>query len=405
MKLKSYCLSALALAALSSTATAQRPSVVVTIENTAPYNGTFFTPMWVGFHDGQFDTYNGGTLASSLPRPNSVGIERLAEDGNTGPISEDFAALQINGVSGIPDITVQDTNGVQGTIRSNGTVPPIAPSQIVSRLFEVAPVEGQATYFSYATMILPSNDAFSSNGNPRAHSVYDAEGNFNAEPFYILGSEVDDAGTEANDELPQNTAFFGQQTPDTGAPGEGLISGAGGHPGFNSPIPGVNILGTSRFADGDFEQSNYNIARVKLTFLDTAAPVLFNANIDTQFESPQPVVTGNPNGRAFFFLDDDGESLVYFAFANGLTGDLTAAHLHLAPLTQSGPVVLPLQTIFGRFVFGRISADDVVGPLAGEEGLNNLIAEMTAGSSYINLHTAANPAGEIRGQVHLNPAQ
>jgi len=405
MKLKPTCLSALVLASIG-TASAQIPSVIVTIENTAPYNGSFLTPVWIGFHDGQFDTYDGGTFASSLPRPNSIAIERLAEDGNTGPISEDFAALQIDGVSGIPNITVQDTNGVQGTIRSNGTIAPIGPSQIVSRLFEVSPVEGQATYFSYASMIIPSNDAFSSNGNPRAHRIFDAAGNFDGQPFYILGSEVDDAGTEANDELPQNTAFFGQQAPNTGAPGEGVISGPGGHPGLNAPIPGVNILGTSRFGDADFEQANYNMARVKFTFLDKAAPVLFNADIDTQFESPAPNVTGDPSGRAFFFLDDDGESLVYFAFANGLTGDLTAAHLHLAPLTQSGPVVLPLQTIFGRFVFGRINASSVVGPLAASgDALDNLIAEMSAGTAYINLHTAANPAGEIRGQIHLNAAQ
>lgn len=403
MKLKSTCLSALALASVGIAA-AQQPSVIVTIENTSPYNGSFLTPVWIGFHDGQFDTYDGGTPASALPRPDSLAIERLAEDGNTGPISEDFAALQIDGVTGIPNISVQDTNGVQGTIRSNGNVAPIGPSQIVSRLFEVAPVEGQATYFSYASMIVPSNDAFSSNGNPKAHLIYDADGNFNASPFYILGSQVDDAGTEANDELPINTAFFGQVTPNTGAPGEGLISGAGGHPGLNSPIPGVNILGTSRFGDSDFEQANYNLARVKFTFLDKAAPVLFSADIDAQFESPRPVVEGNPSGRAFFFLDDDGESLVYFAFANGLSGDLTAAHLHLAPLTQNGPVVLPLSTIFGRFVFGRIDASAVVGPLAaGEDALDNLIAEMSAGTAYINLHTAANPAGEIRGQVHLSP--
>ena len=299
---------------------------------------------------------------------------------------------------------MQDTNGVQGTIRSNGTIAPIGPSQIVSRLFEVAPVEGQATYFSYASMIIPSNDAFSSNGNPRSHRIYDENGTFDGSPFYILGNQVDDAGTEANDELPINTAFFGQVTPNTGAPGEGLISGAGGHPGLNRPIPGVNILGTSRFGDADFQQDNYNLARVKFTFLDKAAPILFQADLDTQFESPSPVVAGNPTGRAFFFLDDDGESLVYYAFANGLSGDLTAAHLHLAPLTQNGPVVLPLSTIFGRFVFGRIDASAVVGPLAsGGDALDNLIAEMSAGTAYINLHTAANPAGEIRGQVHLSP--
>ncbi len=381
MKLKSYCLTMLALTS-ATTAHAQNPAVVVTIENTAPYNGHFLTPVWVGFHDGIFDLWTNGTPASSTPQPGSVSLERLAEDGNTGPLTAEFAELV--------------SNGVDGTIRSNGTIPPIGPSQIVSRLFEVDPAENR--YFSYASMIIPSNDAFIANSSPMANMIFDEEGNFVGQPFYLNGAQVNDAGTEVNDELPRNTAFFGQASPDTGVD-EGTVTSA--HPGFNARGTG-GILDASRFGDADFTQDLYNLVRFKFTYLDKESPVLFNANIDAQFESPAPTVSGNPNGRAFFFLDDDGESLVYFAFANGLSGDLTAAHLHLAPLTQSGPVVLPLQTIFGRFVFGKITADAVVGPLANGDALDNLVAEMSAGTAYINLHTAANPAGEIRGQVHLN---
>jgi len=395
--MKKTALGAFAIAGTMGLAHAQtNPAVVVTIENTAPYNGGFLTPVWVGFHNGQFDTYNGGTPANLLPIQGSDAIERLAEDGNTGPITRDFDILQ--GPEG-----TQGTNGVQGTIRSNGPVPPIGPGQIVSQLFEVAPTQGEATYFTYASMIVPSNDAFSSNGNPRAHLVYNAAGDFAGESFYVLGSDVDDAGTEFNDELPQNTAFFGQVAPDTGAPGEGLISGAGNHPGLNEPIPGVNILGTPRFGDSDFNQSNYDVARIKLTFIDKAAPILFNGDLDSTFSIPGS--DSDATGKSFFFLDDDGESLIYFVFTNDLSGDITAAHLHLAPKLQTGPVTLPLRPLFGRFAFGRISAEAVVGPLAGEDAIDNVIAEMVSGSTYVNIHTAANPAGEIRGQVHVNAFQ
>jgi len=57
-----------AAVALSSLglAHAQNPSVIVTIENMSPYNGTFLTPVWVGFHNGEFDSYDGGKPASRV---------------------------------------------------------------------------------------------------------------------------------------------------------------------------------------------------------------------------------------------------------------------------------------------------------------------------------------------------
>ena len=55
----------------------------VTISNNGPDGGVFFTPLWVGFHDGTFDTYNLGEATSSS-------LETLAELGDTSAISADF---------------------------------------------------------------------------------------------------------------------------------------------------------------------------------------------------------------------------------------------------------------------------------------------------------------------------
>jgi len=380
MKTKTSIIStSVALGCLAS-AYAQRPAVVVGVENTAPYNGTFLTPVWVGFHNGQFDSYDGGTTADTLPIDGSDALERLAEDGNTAPISADFETL-------VP-------GGAQTTIRSNGPIPPIGPGQIVNRLLEVDP--SAARYFSYASMVIPSNDTFIANGPPKAHEVFDTDGNFVGQDFFVDGAN--DAATEVNDELPFTTAFFGQAAPNTGVDENGLIFNS---TGFNALGTG-GILDSSRFMDADYTQPSYDFARFTLTYIDKAAPVLFTANADATLEIPTPTVEGNPTARAFFFLDDEGDSLVYFAFANQLSGDLTAAHLHLAPALQTGPVTLPLNILFGRFVFGSIEVTDVVGPLAGEDALDNVIAEMVGGVTYVNFHTAANPAGEIRGQVHLN---
>jgi len=66
---------------LSGGALAQ--SVTVTVENLAPSNGTFITPVWFGFHDGSFDLFNVSEAASPE-------LERLAEDGQIDPLSMSF---------------------------------------------------------------------------------------------------------------------------------------------------------------------------------------------------------------------------------------------------------------------------------------------------------------------------
>ena len=67
------------------------PSVVVTIENSAPERGALQTPFWVGVHDGSFDIYDRNVPLGSGALVDREAVERLAEDGNTGPISDAFS--------------------------------------------------------------------------------------------------------------------------------------------------------------------------------------------------------------------------------------------------------------------------------------------------------------------------
>lgn len=66
---------AVVLAFASSQVDAQSQQVRVTISSNAPTGGVALTPLWAGFHDGSFDSYNGGQSAQQ-------GIERIAEDGD-----------------------------------------------------------------------------------------------------------------------------------------------------------------------------------------------------------------------------------------------------------------------------------------------------------------------------------
>ena len=209
--------------------------VLVSIENISPENGTALTPLWVGFHNGNFDTLDQG-------RPASEGVERIAEDGNADVLNQEF----IQSGQGSTQAVVAGPNG------------PLLSGDRGERLIDVSNPATEGRYLNYAAMVLPSNDIFVANDEQREHLVFDRRGRFVGADFIITGDEVLDAGTEVNDEIPQNTAFFGQSTPDTGVEEGGVI---GLSEGF---IPGGNILSTPRFSNADFTQPGYQLARVRV---------------------------------------------------------------------------------------------------------------------------------------------
>ena len=355
--------------------------VVVKIENQAPQQGTFQTPFWVGFHEGVFDTYDGATPANNDPRPGSIAMERLCEDGNTDPITQDFADLSL---------------GIDATIAGLGANGAIAPGEAVSASFLLDPRNPDTRYFSYASMIIPSNDFCISNGNPQAHPIFDEDGNFIAQNFFVTGEETLDAGTEVNDELPENTAFFGQQAGNTGVDENGLIGDVGDLPDFVGFLPAdarsapPTILGTPQFAMSDFTLRGYSF--VKISFAAATAIVEDLAfETDMSGDNEVPPVDTPAFGQGVYKLVDEGTRFI-FAHVFGNLENLVAAHLHLAPEGQNGPIVaslMPPATPGGGpidKVDGELTAQDLVGPLQGQP-LDALIAAIQAGNVYVNFHT------------------
>lgn len=389
-------LGAAAIATLAPAALAQAGlyRVVVTAENLAPNGGTFQTPVWVGFHDGTFDSYDGGTLADSLPIPGSGAIESLAEDGDTTLISADFDTLAVG--------------AAQATLP--GPAGPIAPGDTARGEFLLDPLDVRARYFSYASMVIPSNDAFVANGSGTAHPIFDDQGLFVASSFFVQGSAVNDAGTEVNDELPANTAFLAQAAPNTGVTEGGLIAD---HVGF-LPAGSGGILDNFLFANGSFLDPGYSMLR----FDFRAAPAitedrLYAALPDGTQEVPS--VNTPAFGAARFKLRDQGTRVDFLVTAIGLQ-NLTAGHLHIAPAGSNGPVAVDLLALGsiqtqGRttMITGSFDGTALGGPVTGFP-LDELIGRMDAGDVYINLHTddGVEPAntgpgdfasGEIRGQL------
>ncbi len=91
------------------------------------------------------------------------------------------------------------------------------------------------------------------------------------------------------------------------------------------------------------------------------------------------------------------------------SGNATASHIHVGGTTVPGPIVLPFPAsaivngVAGAVtVSGTFTTADVV-PQANPpiNTLDDLLVQMRAGNTYANIHTAAHPGGEIRGQISL----
>ena len=240
---------------LAATAVHAAPtSVTVTITNAAPAGGTFLTPLWVAFHDGSFDTYAAGA-------PVSPGLERLVEDGSTNlprdplpSISEEFRASTGSVAAGGVDDALPNNVGFA---RPGFAV--LAPGQTLTKTFTLDGADLANRFFSYASMVIPSNDFFIASANPIP--IFDAAGNFVGADLSIGGSAVLDAGSEVNDEIPANTAFFGQSADDVGTPENGVVTPAAG---FKSAGSG-GVLDDPRFANADFTAPGYDVARITVT--------------------------------------------------------------------------------------------------------------------------------------------
>ena len=119
-------------------------------------------------------------------------------------------------------------------------------------------------------------------------------------------------------------------------------------------------------------------------------------------ETPAATAPG-ATGSATFTLS--GSTVNYTVTFSGLTGSATMGHLHAGVAGTSGGVVVAFSnvpaaasgTFSGSITSADIKANASANIVAGD--LTSFLTVARAGGIYINIHTAANPGGEIRGQV------
>jgi len=167
----------------------------ITVEVTNEGNSDFFlTPFWFGFHDGGFDLFDSGSPAAPF-------LEVIAEVGDVEPLMDAFEASPAS------------PGDINGVVASPMGPPPLAPGETASStVTAINPSSYQ--YFSFASMVVPTNDTFIGNSNPTAHQIFDGADNFlgtgGVFEIQIFGNQIYDAGTEVNDAGADGGAAFAQ---------------------------------------------------------------------------------------------------------------------------------------------------------------------------------------------------
>jgi hypothetical protein len=116
-----------------------------------------------------------------------------------------------------------------------------------------------------------------------------------------------------------------------------------------------------------------------------------------------PPVTTESTGVASFNVTGP-EAIEYSVNVTGMD-KVTAAHIHSGATGENGEVVVtlfkadsPTGQISGNLANGTITGSSLEGQMQGT-AVSDLVKAMERGETYVNVHTEANPNGEIRGQV------
>lgn len=117
-----------------------------------------------------------------------------------------------------------------------------------------------------------------------------------------------------------------------------------------------------------------------------ADKVMMKATLNGASEVPPNTSSGKGNAEVTF--DTASKQLSWKMTYSGLTGPATMAHFHgPAEPGKNAGVAVPIANAASSPVEGSATLTD------------QQAADLMAGKYYINIHTGANPGGEIRGQV------
>ncbi|MQA29020.1 MAG: CHRD domain-containing protein [Luteitalea sp.] len=119
-------------------------------------------------------------------------------------------------------------------------------------------------------------------------------------------------------------------------------------------------------------------------------------------------VTTGAFGDATVIVDLTARTVNYSVRVFNLPSGVTQGHIHAGAIRTAGPVVvnfvLPVSAS-NDFSFTGTARDTefVLRPEVGIRSADDMFQAILGGNSYVNVHSSANPGGEVRGQLTLRP--
>ena len=113
-------------------------------------------------------------------------------------------------------------------------------------------------------------------------------------------------------------------------------------------------------------------------------------------------------GDAIVTVNMATQTLTYTVRVFNLPSGVSASHIHVGADKTAGPVVVnfaPPVPASNDFDFSGVVkfSEFVLRPDQGIRSSDDMVQAILGGNSYVNVHSSANPGGEIRGQLTLKP--
>ena len=126
-------------------------------------------------------------------------------------------------------------------------------------------------------------------------------------------------------------------------------------------------------------------------------------------QAPQvvPGINTGAFGDAVVIVNMTARTVTYTVNVFNLPSGVTASHIHAGAAGTAGPVVVnfaPPLTASNDFGYTGTVKDTefLLRPDQGIRSADDMFQAILGGNSYVNVHSAVNPGGEIRGQLVLS---
>ncbi len=252
---------------------------------------------------------------------------------------------------------------VEATIAGENEVPPVASTGSGRATFEINNATGE-TSFSLSVTGIPSATA--------AHVHSGTTGNNGGVLINLLALAQDNnaAGSDHNHPLGAASGNAAILDPDHHIHGSTQIT---------------NPVIRERMYDGSLYVNVHTVANpggeLRGQVNAPARFLTYRAALSGLNENPP--VTTTASGAAVFTLDTRTNELTYKVETQGIT--VTQMHIHTGTLGNNGGVAFALSTT-GTLTLNQLQFD-----------------VLNSNAFYVNVHSVANPGGEIRGQINAAP--